>query len=551
MKRIFTLAIVALVVVSPILGVLPAAISGPVGSASAASTCGVDEYQNDTDRYGTADALMGQTGYRVGADTYAFSCQDLQNDLDYYQAASSMRTSYQSFTTVYDNSLSDSALGAYSEMEKAVLYAYDNGTSLSNAKLEAKSSFEDYYTVKERNYIENYRAIAYALDSWNQQATYDLFDIGTQFTWNSTWAGSIQSWDATVTGISTGSMTLANGSSVSIPLIDVRYQAHYYSSSNNVHKYLDENETINPLNGSTTNVFIDFASSGKETTYEHNIINVNPPPSTSYSTLGWLVFGTSNDRLSQIQSEYDNFNSAYGPYTEGIYNGLDTGEITYSDAISRATKVDTYLQQSADENASFNMAVVGLSGAGLDGVNVANTSYMTVNMSTETYDMPITRDGMLLSRGAPADGWQYGVEYHSDNITGGQMFVDLDGQEYTINGTFTIESAYGADGNEIDASDIQNPDADRLDTYNASDYVNLTQQLQEDINALEQKVTDDSGAGGGSGVDASGFFSALGNALTGLFGFVGSGGLTGALQGLMIVAGALIALTILLNALMP
>ncbi|QSG05308.1 hypothetical protein [Halapricum desulfuricans] len=569
MKRIFTLTLTLLVVVSPIIGVLPAAISGPVGSASAAG-CGVDEYQNDTERYGTADALQGQTGYRVGADTYDFTCEDLQDDLSYYQAASTLRSSYWGFATTFDNSLEDSALSAYSELEKSVLYAYDNGTSLSSAKVEAKSSFDDYYSTKEMNYLENYEALVYGMDAFMNQSTYNLIDgfngIGNVESDGSTFDlynndGYEASGDSYTdyAGLGTTQYTLANGTSVTVPTIkiEVYVDVKTLAGDGNSRWIFDQTVDLGPGLPTSPTISTEPENSDFKTGYlnlEFTNLVIQPPSGTDYPYQTFLFVGNVNDRLNQIESEYDNFNSTYEAYTEGIYNGLDTGEISYSDAISRATQVDTYLQQAADENRSFNMAVVGLSGAGLDGVAVENTSYMTVNMSTEKYDMPITRDGMLLSRGAPADGWAYNTTYDSANIDGGQMFVDLDGDEYTINGTFTIEGAYDENGDPINAESIQNPEPDRLETYDASDYVNLTQELQNDINELEEKLTDDDGAGGGGGgtdgASSSDILAGFADAMSALFGWAGAG-ISGAFQGLIIVVVGLVALSIVLNSLLP
>jgi len=527
MKRLFICVLVLTAVALPALSVAPV----EPATADSDRSCDIDNYRNETDNYGKSASLVG----KVFGDYEdpKWDCEDLQDDLSYYQAAASMRSGYFSFVTTYDNSLQDSALGAYSEMEKTVLWSYDNDTSLANAKIEAKDSFGRFYTVKEQNYLQNWRAIAHATNTWENQSQYNMFEPGYSLDFDQSKAYLVQNEDPdTVSdpanfqqedlegfsvefvGLETETKTLANGSEMSVPLLkfDVTLDIAY-SDYPTVHP--TETVTVDPYDGewkgNGTNAVWTFQDGAGDTVHvwgegvapQIGSLQVQPPPDSDQSTLQWVQFEQAKDRLDTLHSEYENFDQSYEAYTEGIYNGLDTGRISYSDAISRATQVDSYLQQSAEENATFSIATVGLAGAGLDAVNVANTSYMEIQFDAARYTNdtnPVTREGMLLSRGAPADGWQFNTTYESANISGGQMVLDLDGEEYTINGTFEIIRAYDNDGNPMDASEIQNPDTDRLEAYNATSYVEMLNDTREQITELEQKLSDGA-SGPGSGVD--------------------------------------------------
>jgi len=260
--------------------------------------------------------------------------------------------------------------------------------------------------------------------------------------------------------------------------------------------------SVTPFNG-TIEFTLTHTQDGatNKITFTTNTLSIRPPPGTDYPTRGFMQFRLWKNRFDQLDNEYSAFNNDSNAYVEAIYNGLDTGEISYQDAISRVTKIDNYLQQTASSDSSFSMTSVALASMGYDGVDVYNASYMTVSMETDQYNMTIQRDGMLLSYGAPAGGWEYNQTYNSSQVEGSQMFVDTSGEEYTITGNFTIEGAWDADGEKIDDSDLENPDQDRIDTYNASDYIDLTRQLSDDINAIEEELEDNTPAFGGSGAD--------------------------------------------------
>jgi len=572
MKRFFVVVILLSAAALPALTAAPTESVAPVEPAAADSdrSCDIDNYRNATDNYGKSASIVGKVF--GGYEDPKWDCEDLQDDLSYYQAASSMKSGYQAFVTTYDNSLQDSALGAYSEMEKAVLWSYDNGTSLANAKIDAKQAYGRYYSVKETNYLENWHVISHAMKTWENQSQYKMFEPGYSWDFDRSTTyydqgggaqqlGEYYSWDAlhiSFAGLGSRTIETVNGTNETVPTLkyDVTLELLYDSAASTWSDTDTRTVEIGPndgrfepaANNSTSWSYTDNAGDtvevfGSGIGISIGSIQVQPPPDSDLSTQHWLQFQPARDRLETLESEYDNFDNSSAAYTEGIYNGLETGRISYSDAISRATQVDTYLQQSADENATFSIAQVGLAGAGLDSVNVANTSYMELQFDAARYGNetnPITRDGMLLSRGAPDAGWQFNTSYDAANISGGQMVLDLDGEEYTINGSFQIIRAYDNSGDPMDASEIQNPDADRLEAYNATAYVEMLNDTREQITALEEKLEDDSGVG--SLPDVSGFVDGLTN-------FVATG-LMGLLKLLAIAIAAIVGIALALNMLM-
>ena len=543
MKRIFSLALVLLV------GAVALSTGAGTGTVAAADdtntteTCGIDTWQSQMGHYDTIDAYLAWNP-TPSVEIRTTNCEALQDDLGYYQDATETAEMYESWANTYDNSLPSMKGRAFQKLEQTTLYEYDNGTSLSSAKISAKDSWSAFYSKKQANALETWEAMAHTFDTRDNQSTYDLFTVGSTFSkdMDPNSAMTTSGWDVHYNGLTTKNFTLVNGTTREVTALSIKYEVITDVSGTRT-TYAE----VVPYNGKVTAT---YSHDGNTWTFTSNTLAVNPPPGTDYPIKGFMIFNVWENRFNQLDNEYSAFNNDSNTYVEAIYNGLDTGKISYQDAISRVTKIDNYLQQTASSNSSFSMTSVALASMGYDGVDVYNTSYMTVSMQTDQYNMTIKRDGMLLSYGTPVDGWEYNRTYNSSKLDGSQMFVDLDGEEYTITGNFTVLGAWDGDGDSINDSDIENPDKDRINTYNASDYINLTRQLSGDINAIEEELNDDSRGGAGSGIDASGFFSAFGNALTGLFGFVGSG-LTGAIQGLVIVAGGLIALSILLNALMP
>jgi hypothetical protein len=102
---------------------------------------------------------------------------------------------------------------------------------------------------------------------------------------------------------------------------------------------------------------------------------------------------------------------------------------------------------------------------------------------------------MLLSSSSPPNGsWQVGETYESSNFAGGVMVSTYGGEEYQVNGTFTIEDAYNNDGERISGSGIESPDTD----YQVSDVnetLRLLDTVKERLDRYDDLTTDNSGAG--------------------------------------------------------
>jgi len=528
MKRIFSLALVLLVVSSPITGLLGAA--GPVGEATACNGMGI----------------MVTEGCGPDNDPSNTEIDESQDHLALYQQGVSMMSMSKSYTDTMGNYVKDTEDIAWLMAERAVAQAYQNGANASEAKVAAKEAVKDYYAVRQMNTLNAWDNHMAALKSMKNQ-TSTFTDDPSEFVYITDGSfglynpsSSVEYGDAD-TGLRnfevvTKNYTLINGSTVEgYQLKAVAHDRQYGNKRGDA--YWD------PLTNSIT-FQGSYAMDGDRRFGDINI----RAPNAEYPQKAYMYKPRWTDVFNSIDSTYNEVASETDTFVNNTYDSFKSGEINSTDLLSRTNLMNHYMLDGTG-NASFNDVVAALSAAGWSTTDLGNSSYMNItyepnHLSNES----ITRQGMLLSGQAPPnETWTVGTQYESTDLNGTQAVATLDGDLHTINGTFAINAVYDSDGSEIEDVELTSPER-TYKTTNTTELQRLVEQLGEDIDKLEDMKTDDSDAG--AGVDASGFFSALGNALTGLFGFVGSG-LTGAIQGLIIVAGALIALAILLNALMP
>lgn len=509
MRRFLVVALLLAALAVPILGIVPGGHGGMIGTAAASTntTCNVD-YTDKLSKYGYGGWMFGVAAEQTFNSPADISCETYQDNTEYYQAAKSRRDQYQAWRTTWENGLQYSKLAAYSKLEKAVLYEYDNGTSLSSAKISAQAATSDFYGLNENNLLENWKATSNTVQTWENESDYDMFSFDSaatnfraQYDQGGSYDASLKSYDVSFAGLGSKGVTLANGTSKTVPTLLANFSWTVHDNAANDEYTFSRTIEFGPYSGGYSQTinksylskywYIDLDIGG---------FTLNAPPSSSFAGATWLQFDPWADYGDTLSNEYNAFDNQTDSYTEGIYNGLDSGQISYSDAISRATKVDDYLLTTADENTSFSMTTVAFASMGLNAADVANTSYMRVEMNTTEYDdMLIERDGMILSRYAPAGGWQYNTTFDSANISGAQTFVTTDGEQFTIEGNFTLLDAIDRDGEHINASDIQSPDIDRTQTYNASSYIEFLNRSETLINRLDNITSDDTAAGAGGG----------------------------------------------------
>jgi len=532
MKRIFSLALVLLVVTSPISGLLGVGAS-PVGQASA--TC-------------SGMGVMVDDDCGPDNDPSNTEIDQSQDHLSLYQQGVSMMSMSQSFNDVMSNYVRDTEDIAWLTAERAVAQAYQNGSTQSAAKIDAKEAVKDYYATKQKNLLTAWDNHMAALKSMKNQ-TSTFTNDSTEFVYKTEnhngyqpGANYHEAWFAGFE-LRKKNITLINGETVKSYILDPLLQ----DDGTYVHM------EYNPVTGLQ---FYDNTARSTEYVYDHTSggfgqINIRAPPNSDYPQKAYFFKPRWDGPANNIQSTYDEVASEIDVFVDNTYNDFQTDQINVTELLSRTNLMNHYMADGSG-NASFNDVVAALSAAGWSTTDLGNTSYMNLTYEpNHLSNASITRKGMLLSGEAPPnETWTVGQQYNSSEINGTQAVATLAGDLHTVNGSFQINAVYDSNGEEIEDVDITTPDRS-YKTTNTTELQNLVEQLGKDIEKLEDMKTDDSGgAGAGSGVDASGFFSAFGNALTGLFGFVGSG-VTGAIQGLVIVAGGLIALSILLNALMP
>ncbi|QSG11296.1 Uncharacterized protein HSBGL_0866 [Halapricum desulfuricans] len=541
MKRIFTLALLLAVVVTPITGPLAMSVS-PVESAAAEETqddCGVLEMISPG---GCSPATYGdETQQEIDA---------AQDHLALYQEGRAMITQSKSFTDVMSNYITDTEDTAWLLAEQAVAEAYQNGSTEAEAKIAAKERVREYYATKQKNHLNAWENHIAAMQSMlNQTSTFtsdptDLLYLGMGDVKFSTSAADEKVDSYTNLQVQTTDVTLVSGETVQTKQLQatLKVGGSSYGSA-----------TFDPISG------VDAVAGPDDwgIIYADAFPEVNLRPSESdsdtYAHTPYMWPPRWRDPMTKLDATYSEVENETNTFVSNTYTDFQTDKINATDLLSKVNLMNNYQLDATGGNATFNDVVSALAASGMSTTDLGNTSYMGISYEpNHITNTTITRDGMLLSGSAPPNGsWEIGTEYHSDNITGSQSVATLDGDMHIINGTFTINEVYDSAGNPIDQVTIDSPDRDYSVT-NTTETQELIVELGEEIDRLEDMKTDDSGAGGtgDSGVDASGFFQSVEDALTGLFGFAGSG-LSGAIQGLMIVFGGLIALSILLNSLLP
>lgn len=195
-------------------------------------------------------------------------------------------------------------------------------------------------------------------------------------------------------------------------------------------------------------------------------------------------YGVSDTTYSDLWKSAENYESdvedEIGDFADEVYDSYEAGEINSSDL------VDPYLAASeySPENETSAFTVRSLSAMGIE--PPANLSSDDVMNITDT-ESDETVQGLLLSDGVPSDGFEVGVEYDPENLSGPQYVQEPDGSLVELDNPFVIDAASigGEEVSQIDYRDIDHTSA------NMSEYQETLEQnaeLMEDINERQEAL---------------------------------------------------------------
>jgi hypothetical protein len=406
-----------------------------------------------------------------------------------HSQAGQLAAGNEQYLTVAQNYGQDSNTIAFSKGEAAAVEVLANGGTIAEAQQAANESINDYYTVKERNLIDRWNV---ALETaWTLQ-TRAKNTTGVEDTFV-TLAGPdstspTNTLDLTFvtrnwTGISTKSQSLLNGSTIQILGVD-------HKSTPDGGGLTDTKETQTFHGG-----YLELRDGSSGVTLSATHVKVKP--TANLSSTAALDVRDFNETWSSIQQRNEDTKKEVSVYVnDSLGPAVESGDLDAQSYVSPATLAQEY---ATDYNGSegYVRAMAIAASSGMSTPDLESTASMTI-----THD-GTTVDGMLLSQNGPQnDTWESGASYDPALISGMQFFA-VEGENGTVielDGSFTIESIDGMDGEEIQTATTQQI---VYKTSNASgNYSELQQQIRElqaEIELQKERATAPPGGGGGDG----------------------------------------------------
>ncbi|UPV73174.1 hypothetical protein M0R89_11510 [Halorussus limi] len=425
--------------------------------------------------------------------------QDNQTKVDIYSAAIAQDSATDPFLSTMNNRLQDSKTVAWTHGETELAEAYQNGTSLAVARADAKQAEEDYYSRIQRNILAEWRTEVSAFRSLNERAATEGLlhadkngtNTSSEVGWpeaendgqrlfefaNREFKGTDDDYgvDVYYKGIENRTVTLANGTEVTVPAIgwhiaDYRgggtYEINYWYYPG---AGLDPDPNDNNFAASTVGIYVsgNFDSS------------MEPQMLIDFRDYEQL-WDTSVQMNKEVKNETDT-------YANKTYEAFSDGKINATDVISKTTKIHQY----GTEGDSMSDVVAALASMGVSTPELNGVGTMNVTYNGDTYT------GLVMAESAPNGSWQAGTTYNASNISGPVWIATTGGEAVEVTGEFRIDSITAKDG-----SSISNVTTTKYvyRTSNTTEYQQLLERMSDLRQELEEREPDTSGgSGGGSG----------------------------------------------------
>ncbi|WP_206039099.1 hypothetical protein [Halomicrobium mukohataei] len=400
-----------------------------------------------------------------------------QVKIDIHEGAYNQNAASQNYLTTVDNRLSDAQTMALIIGKNTYIRALNNHSREAVATSKAKDAIDEYYAKIQLNLINQWRLQTshgqyMSAVAANESGVDDRFAkrINHTNTPGSRGTYTLDSVDMVEYGHGSETVTLANGTSVSVPTTRAEYQMSY--------------------TGGASQRYAVFSVTGMETNdddVEVHGLNVDVPNS-NYDQINYLYSDEYHDAWNQTTEQNAAAKAQIDTLVNNTYSEYQAGDINNSDL------VDPYVFQhemKADGNyqgwAAAQLTMLGTNSP------EAMDSMGRFSVSAESGEYT----GVLMSQTNPASG-QFAVNqtYDPANISGTQ-YVVTDSQIHELTTPFEIRSIETTDGERRQNVTIEKT------TYETAD-VNTTQlaKLYENLayeRAQWEAREQDLGGGGGGG----------------------------------------------------
>jgi hypothetical protein len=408
--------------------------------------------------------------------------ETLEDKIAIYQSATELQESGESFNTVLSNYGQDTTTIAWGKGEAAAINAVENNSDLQATQAAANDSIEEYYSIKQQNFLNN----------WNSQAQDWKYliersdvngDIPDQFV-------APRYYDQTdpwrYVDVENHTATLANGTTVEMKRFALEFRDQSEGSWYGTY-YID------PVSGPTSAP--SGAGIGERAGDQSDglvVQSFNQYPEMNPA----LDIGSWESQWSSLQSRSTDLKSNIQSYVENLYydyreDDLGLGsENKTANYISPSTLAQEFsLNYNASQSEAYAWAYAAQ--AGYQTPNLNQTSGMTITYNSTTYD------GILFADSNPNNNsWVAGYSYNSSDISGDERFITDTGQVLTLNGSFTINEIRSSDGGTINETTVQQY---YYKTSNTSEFEDLQQRLQ-DLSLQIEEYENSPGAGSGGGI---------------------------------------------------
>ncbi|WP_121822937.1 hypothetical protein [Halostella salina] len=565
-RRIVSLALVGLLLVSSLAGPAAAAATAPAPTPDTRSAATATTQDNTTAVdyaiVGTASVgcMTNPAACASGAVLKSYSTDSTAEDtkISLHSIGVGEYESATAYHSLFSNYLQDTGTIASIDARNAIGTAYEQGNTTTTADQMARSAIYDYYSVHMKNMLNYNNKQVAQLESAteiakNSSEIDDSFVSGvTPVEYNDVIAQSVNA--STLVDTKTKTAQLPNGTEINYlaPVYAVQFSAEQSgvehtgtaritldpladynvtpdghirfdtSDSGGTHNFISENVNyVQPSSDALTpeDIAVDTPNGYIEILPTMNVQSISSSgleSATVYDFRDWL------NRSNEIDSQSATVSGNYvNGFSEDIYTALDNGEISVSD-LRGIDGQARHLIGDDDANVTDDRyETAALTMLGIAQPNASQTSTMVVeytgytdrtrNATTGEWEFSDrvedrTYQGLLFAQELPTGGFETGTTYNTTDLDGTVVMANETAgtQDRFVKGEFTIESMYNEDGEQVENTDYDEP---RYDSYNSTEYItyiNKSTGAWEDALSEEESGPSTGGGGGISLPDVDG-----------------------------------------------
>ena len=398
----------------------------------------------------------------------------LETKKSLHQQALTQRQNNDNWHQQVSNELQDTKSIARMEGKNEYIRELNNGTVEAVARAEAREAVADYYAVRQKMMIQQWKTTLVRGDSMAFTAQ-NTSEMGENFVKGTTTSDNGQEDNynvGSVTYLATNqTISLTNGTTETVPAM----QFDYSWSSTDSNGY-----TTNGDGTITSGIASNPSSDGLtiETVY-------TSPPNDNYDSVTYVDFSEWVTRWNTVQQYNDDVQNEIDDYVNSTYDQYQQGEIDSSDL------VDPYL--GAREYDPQNSSSWALRSAMSMGINppeeTGSIDTMTVTTDNETVS------GLLMMPGDQTV--ETGAVYNASNQTGQQYVLNPEtGEMQELTGEYTVSKITKPDGSTRAAVEYTDTEYGATDITEYQQKMERLNNLTAQVNARQQRLRQ--AASGGS-----------------------------------------------------